>query len=67
MKPMAEKYMFTLLSRSMTARFVTSPDLGASGSEPSPGTSAGDAMAGEYCAEPKMYGMNVWSSSPHTP
>jgi hypothetical protein len=64
---MAAKYIFDLRSRVTTASFVTSPGCGASGSEPSCGTSAGELMGGETCAEPKIYGTNEWSSRPHTP
>jgi hypothetical protein len=48
MNPIAEKYMFVFLSRSITIFLVTSPDFGAFGSEPSVGTSLGEEMAGEY-------------------
>jgi hypothetical protein len=54
MKPMAEKYMFFFLSRSIVIAFTTSPDFGASGEEPSEGMSAGVEIAGESWAEPKI-------------
>lgn len=59
--------MFVFRSRSMVIVFVTSPDFGAFGAEPSEGISAGVEIAGESCAEPKMYGRKEWSSKPQTP
>jgi hypothetical protein len=67
MKPIAEKYMFVLRSRSTTDALVTSLGRGASGIEPSWGMSDAELMAGENCAEPKMYETNEWSSRPQTP
>lgn len=64
---MAEKYIFFFLSRSIAVDLATSVEPGALGAEPSAGMSAGVEMAGEYWAEPKMYGRNEWSSRPQTP
>lgn len=55
---MAEKYRFSVLSRSTTFTFVTPLGAGALGSDPSSGIGSDSDIAGASCAAPKMYGMN---------
>lgn len=68
MKPMEEKYMLLRRWDSTTAALVTSDGFGAPLTEPSTGMgSDSDEIGWVSWAEPNMYGMNEWSSSPHTP
>ncbi|KAL6872348.1 hypothetical protein HDV57DRAFT_267730 [Trichoderma longibrachiatum] len=68
MNATAEKYMLTCLILSTMLAFVTSLGFGAPLTEPSVGMGSTSLLIGRVsCAEPKMYGMNEWSSKPHTP
>lgn len=58
MKPMALKYIFLPRSLCTAGNLATSAGFGAFASEPSAATSAGEEIAGENCALPKMYDTN---------
>lgn len=67
MNPIAEKYRFVFRSLSTILVFTTSLGSGAFDNEPSSGVRSVLVIAGASCAEPKIYGMKEWSSSPQTP
>lgn len=56
MNPIAAKYILLSLSRSTTFFFVTAAGLGASCLDPSSGIGSPFPIAGQYCADPKIYG-----------
>ena len=55
MNPTAEKYILCFLSLSTIAFLAISAGLGEPGRDPSTGIPSSSPIAGQYCAEPKMY------------
>jgi hypothetical protein len=60
--------MLVCLMSSTMVGLVTSLGFGAPLTEPSVGIESSSLLIGRVsCADPKMYGINEWSSRPHTP
>lgn len=64
----AAKYMLTCLMSWTMLGLVISLGFGAPLTEPSRGIGSFSLLIGRVsCADPKIYGINEWSSKPHTP
>jgi hypothetical protein len=60
--------MFWGAQRATSFLSTTEAGAGAQGADPSvAGAEDGEESGGERAADPKRYGRNEWSSSPHTP